>query len=317
MAGASGMVGRAIVDHILKHHESLKVRAVHYSQDRPFDNRNSIEWVQADLRQQEDCVTACKNCNYAILAAATTGGIIQSQNEPWKQVNDNLVMNAHMLEALHKNGIRRVVLIGSSTCYQPFEGKIAESELNWGVDPYETYHGIGWVTRYLEKLAEFWCKKADMQIICVRASNIFGPYAKFDPAVSNFIPAIIRKAHDRLHPFEVWGSPENTRDVIYSEDFASAVVQLLLNTNINHDVFNVGTGIPIRVGDVVDIALKVNEYEDAEILYNTDKGKAVHSRTLNCEKLFTALGWSPQHSIEEAIKKTALWWSENKTCWTR
>ncbi len=66
-----------------------------------------------------------------------------------------------------------------------------------------------------------------MEIVLVRAANVFGPYARFDPSTSNFLPALIRKAVERLDPFPVWGSPDVVRDVIYSADFASDCVGLL------------------------------------------------------------------------------------------
>src|SRR4029077_5127963 len=88
-------------------------------------------------------------------------------------------------------------------------------------------------------------------------ANICGPRARFDPARSNFIPALIRKAADGLDPLEVWGSPDVTRDVIYSGDFGETIARLLEVEAASGEVFNVGSGRGVSVGDVVTAVLKV------------------------------------------------------------
>jgi GDP-L-fucose synthase len=226
-------------------------------------------------------------------------------------------MNARMLEAFHSEGVERAVFIGSATLYQDFEGFIKEDELDLNQDPHSSYLGIGWVARYLEKLCRFWHEQAGMEFVLVRAANIFGPFAKFDPAVSNFIPAIIRKAVDGMDPFEVWGSPDVIRDVIYSGDFAEAVVTMLDSDAVKFDVFNVGSGVKTTVGEVVEWALKHAGFKPSEIIYNTNKPTTIKFRALDCSKVRDVFGWQPEHTIEEGIRKTAAWWRENKNRWEK
>ena len=214
-----------------------------------------------------------------MLAAAESGGIRMLSQEPWRQVRPNLVLAATFLEALHDAGVRRAVFIGSATCYQPFDGAIREDQLDWNQDPSPETFGVGWVMRTAEKLCEFWGQSAGLDVVRVRAANIYGPRARFDPARSNFIPALIRKAADRLDPLEVWGSPDVTRDVIYSGDFGETIARLLEVEETGGEVFNVGSGRGVSVGEVVKAVLRVAGCERTRVVYTgqrADVGQVSH-----------------------------------------
>ncbi len=316
LAGSTGLVGSSIIKNILTEFPHTKIRAAYYHTE-PFIKHESIEYVCGDLRSKADCQRLIEGCDCAVLAAANTAGSSALNFQPWHQVNDNLIMNAQMLEVLHAGNIKRVVFISSATVYQQFEGSIKEPELNLNQDPPPSYLGIGWVMRYLEKLCQFWYTQVGMEFAIVRASNIFGPFARFDPATSNFIPAIIRKAVDKMDPFEVWGSADVTRDVIFADDFGRAVVMLLDNDNIKFDTFNIGSGVKTTVGEVVEWSLKYAGHAPSKITYNADKPTTIKFRALDCSKANEKLGWQPQYTIEEGIKHTAEWWIENKDCWQK
>jgi GDP-L-fucose synthase len=169
----------------------------------------------------------------------------------------------------------------------------------------------------VEKLGAFWHRTTGMEIVLVRATNVYGPFARFDPATSNFIPALVRKSVDRQDPFEVWGSPDVTRDVIYAEDFAEAVVRLLENRGIVFDVFNVGSGQSVTVENIVELSLKQAKHTPSRLEWRPDRPATSRHRGYDCTKVRTAVDWSPGHSLEEGIAKTVRWWTENKDGWKR
>lgn len=317
LAGATGLAGSSILEYILKNYPSTEIRASYYKHTEPFIKHKRIDYVYGDLKSKEDCRKIVRGCDCAIMAAAYTGGAKMIASSPWEYVSDNLIMNMQMLEAFYLEGVKRVVSIGTAVEYQEFEGHIKEDELDWNRDPHPAYFGIGWGKRYIEKLCEFCHFQYSMEIINVRLANIFGPYAKFDPDTSNFIPAIIRKAVDKMEPFEIWGSPDVTRDVIYSEDFARAIVMMMDDDKIKFDTFNIGSGVKTTVGDVVEWALKYAGHKPKKINYLTGKPTTIKFRALDCSKAREILGWEPQYPIEEGVKKTTEWWIENRSWWTK
>lgn len=317
LAGSTGVAGSSIMKYILDNYPKTNIRAAYYQHTKPFVEHERVEYVHGDLKSQEDCKNMVKWCDCAIMAAANTAGSNVIVSQPWKHVNDNLIMNAQMLEAFHFGKIKRVVYIGSATLYPEFEGHIKEEHLDLNKDPHPAYFGFGWVVRFTEKLCRFWHDKYGTQVAIARATNIFGPYAKFDPATSNFIPAIIRKAVDKMDPFEVWGSPDVTRDVIYSEDFGRAIVMMMDNDKIKFDTFNIGSGVRTTVGEVVEWSLKYAKHRPSEIKYRSDKPTTIKFRALDCSKAKEILGWQPKYTIEEGVMKTTEWWIENRRWWKK
>jgi len=316
IAGATGLAGSNIIQFILSNNPSIKIKGT-YHQTLPFILDSRIEYVQADLTKREDCRMAVKGCDYAILAAAGTGGFHASSKMPYKQVTDNIVMDSLLLEAIYFAGVKRIIYFSSATVYQEFDGHIKEDDLDWNKDPHSSYIGVGWAKRSVEKLCQFWHKKYGLEIIIVRASNIFGPFAKFNPAASNFIPAIIKKAVDKMDPFVLWGKPDVTRDVIYSEDFARAIVMLLENEEVIFDTFNVGSGERTTVDDIVSWTLKFVGHTPKKVYYKGNGSPAISFRALDCSKIDQMISWKSRVSIKEGIKKTIEWWIENRNWWNK
>jgi GDP-L-fucose synthase len=317
LAGATGMVGRSILARLVAECPKTRVRAVIHERAPMLLRSSRVEYIRADLRQLKDCLRVVRGCDAAIMAAAQTGGAQSAQEEPWRQVTDNVVMNTHFFQACYDQGVQRVVCLGSATLYQLHEGLIREQDLTFDKDPHASYFGIGWVSRFVEKLGAFWHKSAGIQVVFGRCANIYGPFAVFDPQRANFIPALVRKAVDRKDPFEVWGSADVTRDVVYSDDAAAAVLAMMNAEGIGFDVFNIGSGMPVSVGDVVAWALKYAAHVPQKVVYRSDKPVTIRSRILDISKARRMLDWSPQVGPEEGIQRTMAWWQENRRHWKR
>lgn len=311
------MVGRAVLKTILGRTPGAKIRAVRFQNDSLLEDNSSVEWVKADLLSREECGKVAAGCDSVVMAAASTFGSRGMADEPWKALNDNVIINTQLLEACHFEGVRRVVFIGTTSVYQDFDGAIKEDELDWNQDPHPAHMGVGWAMRFVEKLCRFWYEKSGMEAVIVRAANVFGPYASFDPGKSNVIPALIRKSVEKMDPFEVWGSPDVVRDVVYSADFADAVICLLEAHQIKFDVFNVGSGRRTTVGEMVNCALKAAGYTPSEIRYVSGAPETVRVRRLDCSKIRDAVGWVPKHRVEDGIRKTTMWWQENRHEWKK
>ncbi|MFA4905598.1 MAG: NAD-dependent epimerase/dehydratase family protein [Candidatus Margulisiibacteriota bacterium] len=313
LAGATGLVGSAILKYIIANCPGTRIKAV-YHERQPFIEHDNIDYVHVNLFDLDECRAAVAGCDCAVMVAAVTENAYTFTHGRGLS-NDNIAMNMKMLEAFLLEGVERVIYIGSSTIYQEREGFIKEDDLDYNKDPYAAYFNLGWSIRFVEKLCGYWHKTYGKDMIVVRASNVFGPYAKFHPKTSNFIPALVRKGVDKMDPFVVWGGPDVTRDVIYSEDFAEAIITIL-NSDIKFDVFNVGSGVAIKVSEVVASVLKHCNYQP-RIQYDSTQPTTIAYRALDCAKLKQALGWSPKHTIDDGIKETIDWWGQNKGWWTR
>jgi nucleoside-diphosphate-sugar epimerase len=316
VAGGAGMAGTAIVEALLRIHPEARVRAS-WRHTPPAVHDPRVEHVHLDLADPHALREALDGCEATILAASESGGIRMLAEQPWRQVTPNLLLAARWLEAAHHVGIRRALFIGSATCYQPLTGAIREDDLDLNIDPAPEAFGVGWTMRSAEKLCEFWARAADIEIVRVRAANIYGPRARFDPARSNFIPALVRKVADGMSPLDVWGTPDVTRDVIYSADFGEAIARLLVAPGAAGRVFNVGTGRPVQVGEVVKALLRAADTPDVQVVYADAGPSSSPCRVLDCNRLTTELGWAPPTSLEAGLGATLRWWRANRTTWQR
>jgi nucleoside-diphosphate-sugar epimerase len=316
LAGASGLVGTGLIRHILACYPSLSIRGIYHGIPPTIRNRR-VQYMEADLTKRTDARKAMRGCDVAILAAANTGGASSALSQPNHQVTDNLVIDALTLEAAYNEGVKRLVFVSSAVVYQELPRAIKESQLDLNQDPHPAYMGIGWVKRATEKLCRFWHDKYGLEIIIVRAANIYGPCSVFNPSRSNFIPALIRKAADRMDPFEVWGRPDVVRDIIYVDDFARAVMMLLATSRIDFDVFNLGSGRGASVRSVVSSVLKHAGHKPRKIVYLNKGPSTIGRRVLDCSKIKRAIGWAPDVSMDSGLQQTVQWWNDNKTWWKR
>ena len=317
LAGGTGLAGSAVLRSLLSSSLGVHVRVPHRSRTGIFLKDERIEYVEADLCVAADCARVAAGCHCAVLAAARTGGAQQARDFPWVQVTPNIVMDALLLQALGDAGVERVVYVGTASVYQEREGAIREEELDWGIDPPAAHFGVGWAKRSAEKLCQFWHARGNMEVIIARLANVFGPFAQFSPASSNFVAALVRKAVNADDPFIVWGNPAVGRDILYADDFGRAVVSMLENSSVSFGVFNIGSGRITTVQEVANLALRFAGHRPSRIIFDESSPGTISYRLLDCAKAADVLGWVPQVSTEEGIRRTVEWWRTNKESWRR
>ena len=174
LAGATGLAGSSIIEHAIANYPDVFIRGAYWTTN-PFIQHERVSYVRADLTKREECRRAVRGCDFAIMAAASTGGASVATAEPHRQVTDNLVMDSLMLEAMYFEGVSRTVYLSSATVYQEVDGYIREDELDWNKEPHSSYIGVGWAKRSAEKLCWFWHEKYGMEVIIARCANLYGP----------------------------------------------------------------------------------------------------------------------------------------------
>lgn len=316
VTGATGLVGTQVLQSLLARDPEVRIRAV-YHQSPPAVQDPRIAYRQADLRQPEALGDWAAGCDAAILCAAHTGGAKALLNEAWRQVTDNLCLQAQLFQALAQAGVKRTLFISSAIVYHASETALREDDLDLNLEPHPAHFGIAWVLRSLEQLCEFWHRQTGMEFVIVRAANIFGPYDRFDPERSNFVPALIRKAVDQMDPFEVWGRPDVVRDIIYVTDFVAGLLALLEADEVGVEVFNLGSGQRTTVADVVKCVTDCAGFQPSSVSYDLSQPATSRARVLNCDKIHSWVGWTPEYGIQEGLQRTLDWWQNNKMWWNK
>ena len=149
-----------------------------------------------------------------------------------------------------------------------------------------------------------------MEIALARGTAIYGPNDNFDPKTCHVVPALIKRVLDGEDPFIVWGTADVVRDFLYVKDVVKAAL-LVLEKGESMRPYNVGSGVAITVGDIVNAILKATG-KTPKVIYDISKPTTIPFRMVSTERLNNELGFESDYTFEEGIKETVEWYIANK-----
>jgi len=302
VAGGTGLVGANLTFKLQD--LGVPVVSTRHSSSRKIFLEN---WVKYDFRTFKDCFEATTNKKAVVLCAGQSFGAKKNKANPTGSILPNLQICGGLLEACARNGVQTVILLSSTTVYQPASYPIREDELDLNLSPFSGYYGVGWTNRYLEKLAKLYSKIYNMRVVILRPTSIYGPYDKFDEERSHVIPALIKRALKRETPFEVWGNQNVVRDFIYVEDVVSDIIFALMNESVPAgDPINLCSGTPMSIKNVVDIILRICGHTP-EVVFNSDQPSAIPYRAVSDNKYQCFFNKVKRTPFEIGVKKTVEW----------
>ena len=305
VTGGTGFIGRHIVELLLA--QSAHVVVPVHKRPLPLEF-SGVDAPTADLTRPEDCLRVTRGVDYVFHAAGAVAGAGVPAAGAMTSIVTNLVLTARILEAAWTNRVRRCLVFSSSTAYPALEHPVREEEM-WSGAPEACYVGYGWMRRYLEMLSEFVSRQSSVQVAIVRPTAVYGRHDDFEPATSHFVPALVRRAVERAQPFDVWGTGDETRDLLHVTDLARGCL-IALEKHACADPINIGYGASIRVRDVVRVILDAAGYRDAAVVFHPGRPGTIRSRTVDCGKAREVLGFQASRTLEEGIGDTVRWYRE-------
>jgi len=309
VTGATGLMGTTALLR-LSDLPGINVRAA-YHQRKPRVFAKNISYVQADLRKFDNCKEMIKDIDYVFMFAGVLSTAPVIARNPVSHITSNMIMNAQMLEAAYFARVKKFLWLSSSTGYPPKEGVLKEEDMFDG-DPPDVYFPVGWMSRYTEVLARMYARKLKrpLSAVILRPTTIYGEYEDFHFETCHVLPALIRKVVERQRPIEVWGTGEEKRDLIYSDDVFDACLLALEKVDI-FDVFNIGSGKEYSINELLNMILEIDNFQDAEIVYNTSKLSTINKRSLDLTKAKKLLGFEAKTTAKKGIAKMIEWYRKN------
>lgn len=247
-----------------------------------------------------------------ILAAAKVGGIMANIQSPAVFLYDNLMIQNNIINSAYKNGVQKLVFLGSSCIYprecpQPMK---EEYLLDGKVEPTNEGYAIAKIAGM--KLCEMYNRQYGTDYISIMPCNLYGIGDSFDPVRSHVVAATIRKFHEakinNQPTVTIWGTGNARRELLFTDDMADACVYLMESYSGN-DFFNVGMGTDVSITELSLMVKDIVGYE-GELVYDTSKPDGMPQKLMDCSKL-AERGWAYKTSLEEGLRKTYQWYLDN------
>ncbi len=246
--------------------------------------------------------------------AAVVGGIGANSANPGKFFFDNLMMGVQMMEQGRLNGIDKFVAIGTICAYPKFTPvPFKEAEL-WNGYPEETNAPYGLAKKMLLVQAQSYRQQYGFNAIYLLPVNLYGPGDNFNPQTSHVIPALIKKCFDAIENGDkeiiVWGTGKPTREFLYVEDAAEAIVLATEKYN-KPDPVNLGSGFEISVAELASLIKRLTGFK-GKLVWDKSKPDGQPRRCLDTSRAEKEFGFKAKTNFEEGLKRTIEWYKEQR-----
>ena len=302
VAGHNGLVGSAIIRNLEK------------------KNYNNIYWVcreNCDLtnKVKVDAYFQQAKPEYVFLAAAKVGGIGGNSKYPAEYIYDNLMIQSNVIDAAYRNGVKKLVFLGSSCIYPKFlkipitEDQFMSGHLEGSNDAYAIAKIAG------IKMCQAYRKQYGFNAISVMPTNLYGPNDNFDHNNGHVLPSSLSKFHGSLEKskhwvVKLWGDGSAKREFLHVDDLAEALL-VCMEKYDSEEIINIGTGEDVTIKELAEMIVEVTGYKN-DYEWDTSKPNGTPRKVLNVDKM-KSLGWEPKIGLREGLESTYEWMKNNES----
>lgn len=245
--------------------------------------------------------------------AAKVGGIGFNREKPGEIFYDNLMMGVQLMDESRKIGVQKFVAIGTICAYPKFTPTPFKEKDLWSGYPEETNAPYGLAKKMLLVQAQAYRQQYGFNAIFLMPVNMYGPGDNFNPGSSHVIPALIKKCFDAKTGFRnevvIWGTGKATREFLYVEDCAKAIVLATEKYNKSEPV-NIGSGFEISIKDLAGLIAKLTGYK-GKIVWDKSKPDGQPRRRLDTSRAKKEFGFFAKVDFREGLKKMIEWYKNS------
>jgi len=301
IAGHTGMVGSAIL---------RKLKSENYT-NLILKSRKELDLINQEA--VENFLNAEKP-EYVFLAAAKVGGIYANESKSADFIYENLMIQNNLITSSFNSNVKKLLFLGSS-CIYPKKSNLPITEDQILTGPLEETNKSYAIAKIAGlQLCQSFRKQYGFNAISIMPTNLYGPNDNFSLETSHVLPALIRKFHEgkanNADSVTCWGDGSPLREFLYVNDLADASLFCMKNYDESEPI-NIGTGKEISIQELSELIKSVTGFK-GNILWDESKPNGTHSKLLNVSKI-NNLGWKSKIGLEDGIKKTYKWFTENQT----
>jgi len=242
--------------------------------------------------------------------AARVGGIGANRANPGKFFYDNLLMGTQLMEQGRLSGIEKFVAVGTVCSYPKFTPIPFREEHLWDGYPEETNAPYGLAKKMLLVQSQSYRAQYGFNSIFLLPVNLYGPGDNFDLEQSHVVPALIRKCLEAKESGSAeivcWGDGTPTREFLYVEDCAEAIV-LATEKYEGAEPVNIGAGREISIKELVEQIAAITGFQ-GHIIWDTSKPNGQPRRCLDTSRAREFFGFTAKTDFRDGLKKTIDWY---------
>jgi len=299
LTGGHGFLGKYVIDKL----HTLGIED---------ENIISPSFEELDLRQWENCRKIVEGIDVIIHLAANVGGIGYNREHPGELFYDNIIMGVQLIEAARLAQVEKFISLGTICAYPKITPVPFREEDIWNGYPEETNAPYGLAKKMLLVQAQAYRKQYDMNVIYLLPTNLYGPGDNFNPDSSHVIPALIKKVTDAKKNnqsyIEVWGTGNPTREFLYVEDAARAIILASQKYDKSNPI-NLGSGFEISIRDLVSLICQLMDYP-GEIRWDSSRPDGQPRRSVDVSHAKQEFGFHSEVDFQDGLKKTIDWYLE-------
>lgn len=309
VTGAGGFIGHHLVKRLKSDGHWVRGVDIKYPE---YEGSATDAFEILDLRKAENCLLATRGgMDEVYNLAADMGGIGYITASLANIARNNILINAHMLEASRQNGVQRYLYSSSACVYNqskqqdPAVTPLREEDAY----PADPEPGYGWEKLFAEQLCSYYYRDFHFETRIVRFHNVYGPLGTYEGGKEKVPAAICRKVAlaENDGEIEVWGDGEQTRSFMYIDDCVEGLIRIMASEY--PEPLNLGTDELITINELVNLVARIAGKRITK-RHNLTGPQGVRGRNSNNTRLRKVLGWEPSVALERGLAVTFEWIAE-------
>jgi nucleoside-diphosphate-sugar epimerase len=306
VTGAGGFIGHHLVKRLKSEGHWVRGVDIKYPE---YDASAGDAFEILDLRKVENCLLATRGgIDEVYNLAADMGGIGYITAYLADISRNNILINAHMLEASRQNEVQRFLFSSSACVYnQSKQQDAAVTPLREeDAHPADPEPGYGWEKLFAEELCRYYYKDYGFETRLVRFHNVYGPLGTYEGGKEKAPAAICRKVAlaEDVGEIEVWGDGEQTRSFMYVDDCVEGLIRIMASDY--REPLNLGRDELVTINELVNLVARIAGKRITK-RHNLSGPQGVRGRNSNNTRLRKVLGWEPSVPLERGLASTFEW----------